>query len=199
MDKQHKRKPQGNDCGFFGENCNKKWSVRGALKAKKRKKRVSGAIAAAVGFLCAAVLGALFYGAMVYQAPDVPESGMAADVQEEGGVLALEGGQLLSEQTVEAGYGGQTCTALVRTYRMEDGAQAEAITASPCAYLERLTQEGWTPQLITGFTLAGLDAVYALRGDECLLAARQGDTVYMIRAGADEQAAYALGAGACLE
>lgn len=170
--------------------------MRGALKDKKRRKRVSGAIASLIGFLCAAVLGLLFYGAMVYQAP---ESGMGADVQEEGGVLALSGGQMLSEQTVVASYGGQSCTTLVRTYRMENGTAAEAITAASPAYLERISQEGYTPQLITGFTLAGMDAVYALRGEECLLAARQGDTVYMIRTAADEQAAYAMGAGAYLE
>lgn len=152
-----------------------------------------------ISFLCAAVLSALFYGAMVYQAPEAADESAAQTAQQEGVKLALAGGQMLSEQTISVKYGGQTCTALIRTYRLEDGTQAEAITASPSAYLERLTQEGWTPQLITGFTLAGLDAVYALRGEECLLAARQGDAVYMIRAQADEQTAYALGAGACLE
>ena len=62
-----------------------------------------------------------------------------------------------------------------------------------------MSQEGWQPQLITGFMLAGLDAVYATRGDECLLAARDGECVYLLRMAADEQRAYALGVSAMLE
>ena len=34
---------------------------------------------------------------------------------------------------------------------------------------------------------------------ECLLCARSGDTIFMLRAPADEQTVYALGAGAVLE
>lgn len=147
------------------------------------------------GLMCAAALALLFYGAMVYQTPSVVESPAA----QEDGVLAINQGQLLSENTASARYGGQDCTVLERTYALESGAQATAITASPAAYLERLSQEGYEPQLITGFSLAGMDAVYALRGGECLLAARQGNTIYMIGTAADEQAVYALGAQAYLE
>ena len=155
-------------------------------------------MAAATGVLCAVVLGLLFYGAMVYQTPESGES-MTAQAQQEGGTLALAGAQLLSEQTVTVRYGGRDCTVLERTYLLESGAQAKAITASPAAYLERLSQEGYVPQLITGFTLAGMDAVYALRGGECLLAAQHGGSVYLIDAQADEQGIYALGAQAYLE
>ena len=171
----------------------------GALRKNNGKKRTASAILAAItGLLCAAVLGLLFYGAMVYQTPEA-ETPEAAQEQQEGGVLALAGAQLLGEQTAVVRCGGQNCTVLERTYLREGGAQARAITASPAAYMERLSQEGYVPQLITGFTLAGMDAVYALRGGECLLAARHGDTVYLIDAQADEQAVYALGAEAYLE
>ncbi len=174
-----------------------KWSNGGDVRRNNgRKRTLSAILAAATGLLCAAVLGLLFYGAMVYQ---TPESETDAQAQQEGGVLALAKAQLLGEQTVIVRYGGQDCTALERTYLLESGAQAKAITAEPAAYLERLSQEGYAPQLITGFTLAGMDAVYALRGEECLLAARHGDTVYLIAAQADEQAVYALGAEAYLE
>ena len=170
--------------------------MSGEVKKNKGKKRTTGAILASVtGLMCAAVLGLLFYGAMVYQ---TPEAGEGAAPQA-GGVLALAQAQLLSEKTVQVRYGGQDCTALERTYALESGAQVQSITASPAAYLERLSQEGYEPQLITGFTLAGMDAVYALRGGECLLAARQGEMVYMICAQANEQAVYALGAEAYLE
>lgn len=149
-----------------------------------------------IGLLCALALGLLFYGAMVYQ---TPEGEADLPLTQAGGVLALSGAQLLSERTEEARYGGQTCKALVRTYQLESGAQAEAVSASPAAYLERLSREGYEPQLITGFTLAGMDAVYALRGGEGLLAARQGENVYMMIAQADEQTVYVLGAQAYLE
>lgn len=165
---------------------------------KTRKNRAAGVVTMLFGLICALVLGALFYGVMVYQHTGAVDDG-AAGAQPRGGVLALSGAQLLEEQTVETQTGGQRCTALVRTYQLQNSKQAEAITASPAAYLERISQEGWTPQLITGFVLAEMEAVYALRGEECLLAAREGDTVYMLRAAADEQAAYALGAQAYLE
>ncbi|MBR3796335.1 MAG: hypothetical protein IKK34_09975 [Clostridia bacterium] len=164
------------------------------MKRNKRGKWTAGAILASIpGLICVVVLGLLFYGAMVYQ---IPEEDIAA---QPGGVLALARAQLLGEQTEAVRYGGQTCTARVRTYQLENGAKAEAITASPAAYLERLSQEGYTPQLTAGFTLAGMDAVYALRGGACLIAAREGDTVYMIAADADEQAVYTMGAQAYLE
>ena len=76
----------------------------------------------------------------------------------------------------------------MRRYALEDGTQAEAITAQPAAYIERLSEEKWTAQLITGFVLAGMDAVYAVRGEEALLCARAGDTVYAPLARAAEQA-----------
>ena len=88
---------------------------------------------------------------------------------------------------------------LVRRYALENGTQAEAITAQPAAYIERLSEEKWTPQLITGFVLAGMDAVYAVRGEEAMLCAREGDTVYALLSRADEQTLYALGASAAVE
>ncbi|MBQ2948678.1 MAG: DUF4179 domain-containing protein [Clostridia bacterium] len=159
------------------------------------KKWLSKSALALLGLVCALVICAVFYAAMVYQIPG--EDG--AQAQQEGGLLALADAEMTQEQTQTVSFGGKTCTAVVRRYVFSDGRQAEAITAQPAAYMERIAQEGWTPQLITGFVLAGMDAVYALRGEECLLAARQGDRVYMLRAQAGEQQAYALGAGAYLD
>lgn len=166
------------------------------MNSKKKKNWLSSAIAALLGLACALVLGFVFYGAMAYQLLDQEHTAQAV---EEGVRLTLPGAQLRSEQMVTAAYGGEECTVLLRTYEMEGGVQAEAITARPAAYIERLSAEGYTPQLITGFVLAGLDAVYALRGGEALLCARSGDTVFMLRAEADEQTVYSLGAGAVLE
>ena len=115
------------------------------------------------------------------------------------GALALGDAQLVFEQTLQERHGGQDCTVLVRLYEMEDGTQAEAITAQPAAYIERLSEEKWTAQLITGFVLAGMDAVYAVRGEEAMLCAREGDTVYALLSRADEQTLYALGASAAVE
>ena len=168
------------------------------MRLKKRGKWISGAIVGLMGLACALVLGFVFYGAMAYQLLDDAAEGMPMQA-ERGAGLSLSGAQLLSEQTVDSEYGGVRCTALVRTYALDGGAKAEAIAAQPAAYIERMAQEGYMPQLITGFVLAGMDAVYAVREGESLLCARSGDTVYMLRAPADEQAVYALGAGAVIE
>lgn len=167
------------------------------MSAKKKGNWIGSAISMLLGLACALVLGAVFYGAMAYQLLDEEKTEQTDKVS--GGRLALSGAALLSEQTKTAEFGGETCSVLVRSYEMPDGARVEAITAQPEAYIERLSAEGYTPQLITGFTLAGMDAVYAVRGEESLLCARAGGQIFMLRAGAGEQSVYALGTGAYLE
>ena len=95
--------------------------------------------------------------------------------------------------------GGQTCRVVTRSYTLADGSTARALSATPAAYLERLSAEGVQMQLITGFVVAGMDAVYALENGTAVLAARDGDFVYLIEAETNEQALYALGAAASLE
>jgi len=169
------------------------------MNANKKRNWIGSAIAALMGTACALVLGFVFYGAMAYQLLD--DAGKAHEAAREGGNLrlVLSGAQMVSEETAAAEYGGERCTALICSYALDGGVKAEAITARPAAYIERLSEEGYTPKLITGFVLAGMDAVYATRGDEAMLCARQGDTVFMLRTAADEQTVYSLGAGAYLE
>lgn len=169
------------------------------MVGKKGKKWMRNAVSLLIGTACALVLGAVFYGAMAYQL-----AGDEAQAAQEGGgqasgVLALEEAQLLSEQPLHERRGGQDCEGIERQYQRTDGVQVTAITARPAAYIERLSEENWAAQLITGFTLAGLEAVYAVRGGETMLCARQGDTIYMLLAQTDEQTLYALGAAAVLE
>lgn len=161
------------------------------MAAKRRRLTVSGVIAALLGFACALVLCVLFYGAMVYQLAGEPE-----DVQEAAvtGLLALSIGTLLEETTAQQEVGGALCSVTTRVYALADGAKARAITATPAAYLERLTARDVEMQLITGFVIDDLDAVYARSGDMGILAARSGDTVYMIEGAQDQQALYELGA-----
>jgi len=166
---------------------------------KKKRNWLGSAIAALLGTVCALALGFVFYGAMAYQLLDKDAAQHAGVQTGENSRLALSGVQLVSERTVACEYGGESCTALVRTYQLDDSRKAEAITAKPAAYIERLSEEGYTPQLITGFTLAGMDAVYALRGDEAALCARSGDAIFMLCVHADESEIYTLGAGAHLE
>lgn len=166
----------------------------------KRRNWLSGAISMLIGISCALVLGFVFYGAMAYQLAD----GTSAAVQdvsfkEAGAQLALADAHLISEQTTQTEYDGQLCSVTTRQYRTDTGIQAQAISASPAAYIARLSQESWTPQLITGFSLAGLDAVYSVRGTQGMLAAREGEWIYMLSAEADDQTLYALGAHAYLE
>lgn len=167
------------------------------MSAKKKKKWIASAVSLLVGAACALVLGAVFYGAMAYQLAGGETAAQATE--ESGGRLMLGSAQLISEQTTLERHGGQDCTVLERRYQLENGTQAEAITAQPAAYIERLSEEKWTPQLMTGFALAGLDAVYAARGEDVMLCAREGDTVYALLTQADEQTLYALGAAAGLE
>ena len=152
-----------------------------------------------IGTACALLLGAVFYGVMAYQLAGSETAAGTRTAQADGAMLTLEGAQLLSEQTQTERHGGQDCTVLMRRYQLEDGRQAEVITAQPAAYVERLSEEHWTAQLKTGFVLAGLDAVYAVRGEDAMLCARDGDTIYALVTQADEQTLYALGASAGLE
>ena len=168
------------------------------MSAKKRKKWIFCALSLLIGAACALVLGAVFYGAMAYQLAG-GEAAAQTGAAQTTGALALGDAQLVSEQTLQERHGGRDCTVLVRRYALEDGTQAEAITAQPAAYIERLSEEKWTAQLITGFVLAGMDAVYAVRGEEAMLCARAGDTVYALLAQADEQVLYAMGAAAGVE
>lgn len=177
---------------------------------------LSGAISLLIGIACALALGAIFYGAMAYQlaggedggarqtqavqaTPAPLAQGADAAAMYPGALLTLSDAQLVNETAEDVRMGGTLCRVATRTYTLEDGTQAEAVSAYPGAYLERLSQEGFTPQLITGFVLARLDAAYAVRGQEGMLVARDGERVYMIRCAADEQLAYALGAAAYLE
>ena len=164
----------------------------------KRLNWVSGAIGLLLGTVCALVLAAVFYGTMAYQLADGPAQQAALEGSADA-LLVLPGAQLLSEQTAQQEMGGILCTVTSRLYQLESGAQAEALSARPAAYIERLAAEGWTAQLMTGFTLAGLDAVYSVRAGEGMLSARSGERIYMLRAPADEQGIYTLGAQACLE
>ena len=180
---------------------------------KKKKRGPEWVLATLLGLICALVLGALFYGTMVYQlagegtaraaqpqnTPAPLQEGQSAHTLFPGALLALSGGELIQERAQDVQVGGESCRVMTRVYVLSDGTQIEAVSAVPAAYMERLAAEGWRPQLITGFTLAGLDAVYERLDDTALLAARDGGCVYMLRGEIDEQALYALGAGAVLE
>ena len=158
------------------------------------------AIGLLLGLLCALVLGGVFYGAMAYQLLSGPQQNDAqTQAVGEHALLALSDARLLSEETAQQEFGGRICTVTTRRYELADGLQAEAVAASPAAYIERLSEEGWTPQPITGFVLAGMEAVYSRRGEEGALCARSGDRIFMLCAQADEQTLYAMGTGAALE
>ena len=170
------------------------------MRGKKKNGIVIRLLVALSGLLSALLLAGMFYGTMVYQlgGEDAGATAQSAPVAP-GGTLALGAGELLGEETQEVSVGGETCTVIIRAYTLPGDAGALAVTASPAAYLERLAQEDWQPQLITGFVLAGLDAVYEQKGERALLAARSGDTVYLLETEASESELYALGAGAWLE
>lgn len=168
------------------------------MSGKKRKSRLTGALMALLGAACALILCAVFYGAMVYQLADRTD-GAQAKQAEPAKTLALGSGEMEGESREYVQMGGKLCDVLTRTYLLADGTRAQAITASPAAYIERMKQEGWQAQLVTGFVLGEEEAVYALRGSEGMLAARSGDAVYMLISAAQEQELYALGSQAKIE
>ena len=159
--------------------------------------KLKSVIGELIGLACALVLGAAFFCVMAYQLADgKPE---AAEHAQGAALLALADVELVAEQTTLQDMGAESCTVTTRLYRTGDGLEIETVSASPAAYVQRLSQEQWTAQLVTGFTLAGLDAVYSVRAEEGMLSARDGDRIYMLRAPVDEHALYVLGAGAYLE
>jgi len=178
---------------------------------KKRKNPLLRALSMALGLVCALVLGALFYGAMVYQlaeeggqavrvlaSPAPLSDGQSAKALFPGALLALEG-ELIDETVTDEPCGRTVCRLVTRTYALPGGVTATAISAHGAAILTRLADEGFVPLLITGFSLAGLDAVCEQKDGRSILAARSGDCVYLLEAQADEPTLYALGAGAALE
>ena len=164
---------------------------------KKGKFTLQSAIGALLGLAFALALGAVFFSVMAYQlAGQQPD---AQRVHAADALLAVADVELVSEQTAAQEMGGESCTVTTRLYRTADGLEIEAVSASPTAYVQRLSQEAWAAQLVTGFTLAGLDAVYSVRGEERMLSARDGERIYMLRAAVDEQALYVLGTGTYIE
>lgn len=183
------------------------------MNGRKTPRRLAGVMTALIGVLCALVMAALFYGTMIYQLAGEKKMEAGARAQATPAPLvqgerasALFPGALLALNEQETGttaqdvrMGGQTCRVVTRSYTLADGSTARALSATPAAYLERLSAEGVQMQLITGFVVAGMDAVYALENGTAVLAARDGDFVYLIEAETNEQALYALGAAASLE
>jgi len=168
------------------------------MKANRRKDWISSAMGMASVLLCALVLGVVFYGAMAYQMAGERRSDMMRSAVQEDGLLALPDVQLLSQEETQQTFGGEICSVVTRVYQLEDGVQAQAVTASPAAYIERLAAQGYEAQRMTGFVLAGMDAVYSVHGMQGMLSAREGERIYLLSAPADEQMIYALGAAACL-
>ena len=167
------------------------------MAARKKEGCLTRLFTALIALLCALVLGGLFYATMVYQlAGEDAASRRAGDGAAALRVISLGEGTLVRQETGAQELGGEVCSVVTREYALGDGASALAISATPAAYMERLALEGWTPQLITGFMLAGLDAVYEQNGDRAMLVAREGDAIYLIEAAAGEETLYALGAGA---
>ena len=168
------------------------------MGSKNKKKWIANAIGLLIGLACALALGAAFYGAMAYQlAGGAPQGAQPA--AGENALLALPDAKLLSEQTAQQEFGGMLCTVTTRLYETQDGLEAEAISAGPAAYIARLAEEKWTAQPVTGFVLAGMDAVYSVREGEGMLSCRSGEKIFMLRCAAGEQTLYSLGAAAVLE
>ena len=165
------------------------------MSGKKRKSRLTGALMALLGAACALILCAVFYGTMVYQLADRTD-GAQAKQAEPAKTLALGSGEMEGESRERVQMGGKLCDVLTRTYLLADGTRAQANTTRPAGYSERMKQGARKAKLVTGFAIGETDSVYARSGENAMLCAKDGETVYMIIAQADEQTLYALGVDA---
>lgn len=187
------------------------------MSGRRKKRALTGILMGLVGLLCALLLGALFYGMMVYQLAGIDggaedgallTEGTPAPLEEGLPVQALFPGVLLAldpsmaQQTgitaQDVTVSGQVCRVITISYALEGGGTARAISATPEMYLGRLSDGGVQMQLMTGFVLAGLDALYAVQDGARMLAVRYGGCVYVLEAEADEQTLYELGAASAL-
>ena len=187
------------------------------MSGRRKKRALTGILMGLVGLLCALLLGALFYGMMVYQLAGIDggaedgallTEGTPAPLEEGLPVQALFPGVLLAldpsmaQQTgitaQDVTVSGQVCRVITISYALEGGGTARAISATPEMYLGRLSDGGVQMQLMTGFVLAGLDALYAVQDGARMLAVRYGGCVYVLEAEADEQTLYELGAASVL-
>ncbi len=186
-------------------------------KKRKRRNRLAEEIVALVlGTVFALMLGAIFYGVMAYQSADdevlreaeaaqapMPTAAPLAQGVDMAGLfpgqlMALGAGTLTGERAEDVRVGGEVCRAVTRTYALGEGVEVELVSAYPAAYAERMAAEGYVPQLVTGFAMAGLSGVYAAKDGQGMLMARDGDCVYMLLMEDDQSLAYSLGAGATL-
>lgn len=187
------------------------------MSGRRKKHALTGVLVGLMGLLCALLLGTLFYGMMVYQLAGAgggtggeaaPVKSTPAPLEEGLPIQALFPGERLTLDTPSATQtgitaqdvtvSGQVCRVITISYALEGGGTARAISATPEAYLERLSDSGVQMQLMTGFVLAGLDALYAVQDGGRLLAVRYGGCVYVLEAEADEQTLYELGAASVL-
>lgn len=186
---------------------------RRPARAQRRGCFALSALLSLSGLLCALLLGGLFYLIIVWQhgagGADVRQTavphitadssyGEGADGSFPAAQLELPGEELAEVSATEADVGGESCRVVTRKYALADGKTAYAVSAWPAAYLEWMAVQRYTPQLVTGYVIGELDAVYALRSDSALLCARSGEAVYLLLSDADENELYRLGAAAVI-
>ena len=124
------------------------------MRGKRRRSRVAGALTGLLGFACALMLGALFYGTMVYQlagergtvsrtpsraetSPAPLAQDMTAQALFPGALLALDPAtaQETGATAQDVSVGGRNCRVVTRSYTLADGSTAHAVSATPAAYL----------------------------------------------------------------
>ncbi|MBQ9010037.1 MAG: hypothetical protein IJ088_12025 [Clostridia bacterium] len=184
-----------------------------------QKRITPGLFVGALILLVVALTGAaVFYGFMVYQS--APEEGK--ETQTPAMASELDPARLLPQTSPVPGepvprvilrnlqYAGQSdvresdpeYTVMSNHYQMQDGRSVHTMTAWPPVWLETLAGTGMVPQLITGFTIGSLPAVYYSNGVQSMLIAREDPYIFAIHVegeDGDGQTAYALGVMATIE
>lgn len=91
---------------------------------------------------------------------------------------------------------GERYERFIRSYLLPDGRRIRVMRVSSAAYMEMLALSDWVPEIISGYVIGDLPAVYYTSSSGTMLAAREGNLLYIIELYGDDtdgQTIYTLG------
>ncbi|MBR1709116.1 MAG: hypothetical protein IJ719_09845 [Clostridia bacterium] len=100
-------------------------------------------------------------------------------------------------QSMDSGeINGQRYERLICSYLLPDGRRIRVMRVSSAVYMETLALSDWVPEIISGYVIGDLPAVYYTSASGTMLVAREGNLLYIIELYGDDtdgQTIYTLG------